>query len=342
MSMTYEEFLQEMLDKVPSNVDKREGSIIYDALAPCAFFLAQQCFQIENYTDLVLPDTAIGEYLDRTVAAYGLSRKEATAAVRYMTTSGSVATGTRWAINDVVYTVSDYLSENLYEATCETAGEIGNQYSGILSPLSNVTGVSAALGDIITAGTDEETDAALRERFFSKVQLPATSGNAYHYQQWALEVPGCGAAKVFPLDNGPGTVTVLVVDDDHEVSETLPISVSEYIETVRPIGATVTVESPEKLIVSVTANVSLDGSATIDKITESFKAALSGFLKDTIFETYKLSYAKISSLLLDVVGVDDYDSFLLNGAVANVSVGTKQIPTIGSITLTEVNALAVD
>ncbi|WP_270471909.1 DUF2634 domain-containing protein, partial [Hungatella hathewayi] len=32
--MTYEELLHAMLDRVPSNVDKREGSIIYDALAP--------------------------------------------------------------------------------------------------------------------------------------------------------------------------------------------------------------------------------------------------------------------------------------------------------------------
>lgn len=28
--MTYEELLHAMLDRVPSNVDKREGSIIYD------------------------------------------------------------------------------------------------------------------------------------------------------------------------------------------------------------------------------------------------------------------------------------------------------------------------
>ena len=59
--MTYEELLQAMLGRVPSNVDKREGSIIYDALAPCAYFLAQQNFQLENYLDLVFPDTAVGE-----------------------------------------------------------------------------------------------------------------------------------------------------------------------------------------------------------------------------------------------------------------------------------------
>ena len=78
--MTYEELLQAMLDRVPSNVDKREGSIIYDALAPCAYFLAQQNFQLENYLDLVFPDTAVGEYLDRAVAAFGVTRKPASAA----------------------------------------------------------------------------------------------------------------------------------------------------------------------------------------------------------------------------------------------------------------------
>ena len=34
--MTYEAILQDMLNRVTSDVDKREGSIIYDALAPCA------------------------------------------------------------------------------------------------------------------------------------------------------------------------------------------------------------------------------------------------------------------------------------------------------------------
>lgn len=342
MSMTYEEILQEMLDKVPSNVDKREGSIIYDALAPCAYFFAQQNFQLENFIDLVLPDTAIGEYLDKTVAAYGIARKLATAAVRQMVASSVVAIGTRWAINSIVYVVTADLGSNVYEVACETVGEIGNQYSGAMDPISNITGVTAELTEVITAGTDEETDEALRERFFTKVQLPATSGNAYHYRQWAMEVSGVGNAKVFPLDNGPGTVTVLVVDDDGEVSETLPGTVADYIETVRPIGATVTVAAPEALTINVTANILLDGSKTLAEVETDYKAALSAFLHDMIFETYRVSYAKVSSLLLDTPGVDDYDSFLLNSVTANITVGDKQIPVLGNVVLTEVSALATD
>ena len=77
--MTYENILQGMLNRVPDDIDKREGSVIYDALAPAAYFLADQYFQFENFVDLVLPDTALGEYLDRAVSAYGINRKQATA-----------------------------------------------------------------------------------------------------------------------------------------------------------------------------------------------------------------------------------------------------------------------
>lgn len=340
--MTYEELLQAMLDKVPNDVDKREGSIIYDALAPCAYFLTQQSFELDNFVDLVLPDTAIGEYLDKAAAPFGIIRKAATAAVRKMTANKSVALQTRWGINNLVYVVTEELEPDVYEVTCETAGDIGNQYSGELQSISNVTGVTAVLGDIITTGTDEETDEAMRERLYIKVRLPATSGNAYHYQQWAMSVPGTGAAKVFPLDDGPGTVTILVVNADKEISEDLPATVATYIETVRPIGATVTVSSPEALTINVAANVLLDGSRTIEQVKAAFTAALDVFLKDTIFRTYRVSYAKLGSLLLDTPGVEDFDAFQLNAGIGNVTVGGKQIPVIGTVTLTEVSALGTD
>lgn len=234
--MTYEELLQAMLDRVPSDVDKREGSVIYDALAPCAYFLAQQDFQLDNFIDLVFPDTALGEYLNRAAEAYNVSRKPATKAVRKMTTSRSVEISTRWGINNLVYIVKEEESETEYRVECETPGVIGNQYSGAMQPISNIIGITAELGDIITPGADEETDEALRERLYTKIRLPATSGNVYHYQQWALEVSGTGAAKVFPLADGPGTVTVLVVDSDKKISSSLPKTVAEYIEEAAKEG----------------------------------------------------------------------------------------------------------
>lgn len=339
---TYEELLQTMLDKVPSNVDKREGSIIYDAIAPCAYFLAQQNFQLENFIDLIFADTAVGEYLDRAASVFNVTRKVATAAVRRVATSAPVAIGTRWGIGELVYVVSGWREGNEYEAICETAGGIGNQYSGSLQPISNITGVTAELQGIITAGTDEETDESLRERLYIKVRLPATSGNANHYKQWALSVPGVGAAKVFPLNDGPGTVTVFVVDTDGKVNPAILEPVADYLETVRPIGATVTVTSPDTCSINVTANVMLDGSRTMAAVEADFKAALNVFLKEATFVTYRISYAKLGSLLLDILGVEDFDNLLLNSATGNVTVGEKQIPVIGMVSLSEVVTLGTD
>lgn len=336
MSQTYEEILQGMLNKVPSNVDKREGSIIYDALAPCAYFLAQQEFQLNNFVELVFADTAVGEYLDTAVSDFGLTRKTATAAIRYVTTSTAVSIGTVWGINGLVYKITDQIANNQYKAQCTTAGISGNQFSGPLTPISNITDVTATLGDVITPGADEETDDALRERFYEKVRTPATSGNAYQYSQWALEVSGVGAAKVFPLDNGPGTVTVLVVDGNKEISEALPGIVAEHIETVRPIGATVTVLSPIGKEIDVSATVKLDGSKTMEDVTAAFEAALESLLSSTVFTTYSVSYAKIGSALLEVPGVEDYSGLLVNSGSGNITIGSKEVPIKGTVVLTEV------
>ena len=340
--MTYEELLQAMLDRVPSDVDKREGSVIYDALAPCAYFLAQQNFQLDNFIDLVFPDTALGEYLNRAAEAYNVSRKPATNAVRKMTTSGSVEIGTRWGINNLVYIVKEEESETEYQVECETPGVIGNQYSGAMQPISNITGITAELGDIITPGADEETDDALRERLYTKIRLPATSGNVYHYQQWALEVSGTGAAKVFPLADGPGTVTVLVVDSDKKISSSLPKTVAEYIETMRPIGATVTVKSPDSVTINIKASVMRNESKTLDDVKKAYKNAVDTFLQETVFTTYRISYAKLGSLLLDIPGVEDFEGFLLNEGTGNVVIGEKQIPVTGTIELTEVSRIGVN
>ncbi len=331
--MTYENILNSMLESVTSDVDKREGSIIYDALAPCAYELAQNYFMLNNFIDLVFSDTAVGEYLDRKVADFGLSRKQATKAIRKITTDKVVDIGTRWAIEAVTYKIIELITTGQYKAECEQYGDIGNTYTGALQSIDNVSGVTANLTDIIATGQDEETDENLRIRFYNRVQMPATSGNAYHYRQWALEVEGVGDCKVYPLWDGPGTVKVLIVDSSRDIDSTLKPLVFEHIETVRPIGATVTVDSPTTKIVSATATITLDGSKTSQEVLNAFTAKLSDYLNSTVFKTYSISYAMIGSLLLTTEGVSDYENLLINGATANITIADTEIPVMGTVTL---------
>lgn len=333
-NMTYEAILADALSRVPSDVDKRQGSIIYDAVAPCAFKLAEYYSQLDNFIDLVFGDTAVGEYLTVT-ADFGLTRKPATCAVRKVTANETVDIGCRWAVNDVVYDITALLPDGLYSATCETAGAIGNAYTGTLSNIDNTSDAAVTLGDIITSGTDEETDENLRVRFYELVRKPSTSGNIYDYEKWALSVAGVGAAKVYPLWNGNGTVKVLIVDSNKAIDTSLEKKVSDYIESVRPIGATVAVASPAGLSIGVTANVKPDGSKTLTDVQAAFIAAVSDYLKSEVFTAYSVSYAKIGSLLLSTPGVADYSTLLVNSGTVNIAVPDEDIPITGTITLSE-------
>jgi len=335
-SMTYEYILADMLGRVTSDVDKREGSVIYDALAPCAYQFAQTYFYLNNFIDLVSGDTAVGKYLDRVVADYGISRKAASYTVRQVETTGEVAVGTRWGLEDTTYVITESVSTNVYKAKCEQLGTIGNRYSGALDNIDNVAEVTASLTGIITSGTDEETDESLRERFYAQIQSPSTSGNADNYKMWVLEMPGVGDAKVFPLWNGPGTVKVLVVDSNMSIDASLPGKVYSHIESVRPIGASVTVSSPKSRTINIAANVILDGTKLMSDMQTAFNTSLTKYLKDTVFETYSISYAKIGSILLSTEGVQDYDTLLVNSGTSNVTIGDEEMPITGTVTLTEV------
>ncbi|SHH76205.1 Uncharacterized phage protein gp47/JayE [Caloranaerobacter azorensis DSM 13643] len=343
--MTYENILNDMLNRVPNNVDKRPGSIIYDALAPCAYKLAETYFKLNNFIDLFFVDTAVGEYLNRKAADYGITRKPATKAIRKIVTTGPVDIGTRWGLEDTTYVIIEKISDTEYKAECEQYGEIGNIYTGELNNIDNVNGITATLTDILISGEDEETDDNFRRRIYAYLQKPATSGNANHYKQWALEVPGVGGAKVFSLWNGPGTVKVLIVDSDMNIDETLEQSVYEYIESVRPIGATVTVDSPIEKVINVSANIKLNRSKTLNEVVTNFTNLFIEYLKSTVFKTYNaynegtsitISYAKIGSILLATEGVDDHSNLLINEGTSNITIGNDEIPIAGTINLTEV------
>lgn len=332
-NMTYENIMNDMLSRVTSDVDKREGSVIYDALAPAAFQMAQTYFNLNNFIDLVSGNTAVGEYLDRVVVDYGLTRKPATKAIRRMVTTGNIPVGSRWGLNDTSYVITEIISVNVYVAECEQYGEIGNIYADTLENIDNISGITATLTDIITSGQDTESDDNLRARFYAYIQRPSTSGNAFNYKEWAMNVPGVGDAKVFPLWNGNGTVKILVVDSNMEIDETLEPVVYDYIQTVRPIGATVTVDSPNEKIIGITAKVVLAPGHTLQSVIDSFKVDIEEYFKSIAFTTNYVSHAKAGTILLGTDGVIDYSDLKLNGMASNILLADEEIPVIGTVEL---------
>ncbi|EHQ92087.1 baseplate J/gp47 family protein [Desulfosporosinus youngiae] len=338
---TYEAILSRMLDRVPGDLDKREGSIIYDALSPAAAELAQAYADLEVNLRLFSAQTSSGAYLELRTADYGVTRKPATKAQRMGQFFGQndspldVALGSRFSIEQVNYQTIQRISIGQYVLECEIAGSIGNQKAGTLLPINYINGlVRAELIDILVPGADTETDDNLRQRYLQRVRQPATSGNAAQYRQWALEVAGVGDAKVFPLWAGSGSVKLVIVDAGKQPATSILVDdVSDYIETVRPIGAAVTVVSAAAKEIGVSAVVTLAAGYAIQGVTDAFRAALGSYLQDTAFASTYISYAKVGTILLSTPGVLDYTNLTVNGGSVNVALADEEIPVLETVGL---------
>ena len=78
MAEDYDYWLDLMLDYVPDDIDQREGSVIYDALAPTAMVLAQHSLASANIIKQTYVKTAQGQFLDYRAEEHGTSRYAAT------------------------------------------------------------------------------------------------------------------------------------------------------------------------------------------------------------------------------------------------------------------------
>ena len=139
-TMTYEGILQRMLDRVPESVDKREGSIIYDALAPAAAEMMQMYIALDGVLDETFADTASREYLIKRAAERGLSPKPATAAELKAESNIDVPMGSRFTLNGLVYRAEEKLGTGVCRVVCETAGSQGSDKLGVLTPVTYIEG----------------------------------------------------------------------------------------------------------------------------------------------------------------------------------------------------------
>jgi uncharacterized phage protein gp47/JayE len=343
-NMIYENILEDMLNRVAGDVDKREGSLIFDALAPCAYKLAETYFNLSNYADLFYLDTAMGEYLDKKVADYGQARKGAKYALRKIETNGDISAGTRWGLENTTYKIIEQLETNIYSAVCEQPGEIGNSYSGVLENIDNVNGVTAKLTDILASGTETETDEELRTRVKSYIINPSQDGNVAEYLKWATSYKGIGAAKVFPLWNGGNTVKIAITNGHYQPAESALIAAFQnYIDPgasglgngVSPIGSKVTVTGGTQKDISIKAKVTL-----ADGYTEATGAAdaISGYLSSITYAKNSVSYIRIGSTLLDCPCITELSNLTINSGTVDIPLTGDEIPVLSTITLTAVTS----
>lgn len=359
IEQTEEEIMKRMLDRLPPDLDKSEGSYIWDALAPVAAELAQAVMWAQEVLRRGFAQTTFGEYLDLRATEHGITRKPAVKATGQVVFTGMP--GTVIPAGTQVSTVASETAPAIFFATTEEvmigedgtatanieaieAGKEGNIAAETIKllaqPISGVTGVTNPTPT--TGGTDEEDDESLLARLLQKVQHPGTSGNKADYINWALEVPGVGGAKVIPLWNGPGTVKVVLLGTDKKpANPEIVQTVQNYIaptqgmgEGKAPIGASVTVVAATPVEINVSATVILTGTKTLEEVQREFEKNLDDYLASIAFSADPtVRYVRIGSLLLDTGGVQDYSNLLVNGETANITIALDEVAVHGTVTL---------
>ncbi len=204
-SYTPEKLKAEMLEVLSGTVETREGSYANTLVSPVAYQL-YRIYQLMPLIELMaFPDETAGEFIDLRAGDFGITRTAGSAAAVVLRFTAAAATSPQVPAGTVVCTEEGLrfvtteaavFSEGVADVTAR-AERIGRGYNVEANTITvmqvNVAGVSAVTNPKAAAGgADEESDAALLQRYHEHLQRPISSGNKNHYVAWAKEVRCCG------------------------------------------------------------------------------------------------------------------------------------------------------
>ena len=116
-SITFEDILNKMLSSIADDIDKAEGSIIYDALAPTAMELAELYSNLAIMLRLSFANSSDGSYLAQRVSEHGVYRKSASNAIRKIVVTDisgipleGLPIGQLFRLNDITYSIQEETS----------------------------------------------------------------------------------------------------------------------------------------------------------------------------------------------------------------------------------------
>jgi len=297
----------------------------------------------------LLPDLATGDYLNRHAIMWSIDRVAATfstGAGEFPADPGSTIPADTIIIRDdgVEYTVDTLATESggsiIVDLTASVAGSNGNAaVSSLLSLLSPISGVTddGEVSTALTGGSDEETDADLRERILQRIRNPPAGGSAADYEAAALTVSGVAKAFIFGNQNGlavtPGYVTAVILGDSPAVpGAPILAEVQTALDAIKPVTAEVTVEPIVEAL--------LDFDISISPNTTEFRTIIDANMETLLGETETPGGTILISHVRDAIisaGVDDYEITVIEVdstpvAIANIVLTDFEFPVLNSIT----------
>ena len=352
---TYENLLADMLYRVNAKYDKREGSMIYDGVAPAAFEFAEADIMARAIIKQTYAKTADRDFLALRAIEFNIVPREATYAEVKGKFSQAVDIGTRFNYEDLNFRVIDVidLSNNEFKLICETPGAKGNYCIGRITPINTIPGLqNAEIKEVLVPGQDEEDTEAFRERYIRALKSKAYGGNGADYKEKVLTIAGTGGSKIYRCWNGGGTVKVVIINNEfNKPSTELVKEVQNAFDPtpnkgkgygLAPIGHTVTVEAAQEVVINYEIPVVMTAGHEPNEIKEELTKKIEERLKarrkewttqdETQYLTVRTSI--VTSLAVDLDKVVDVGDIKINGQkVKRLDLQPNQIPKLGTVTL---------
>lgn len=348
-----DEIQERMMNNLPADIDNMPGGFPFDFTMPTALEKSELIqFHLVRTLMLMFPMWAWGEWLDYHAKAAGIERRPAGYASGVITVEGLA--GTQIPSGTIFATAATAESSSIDFKTSEPlvigesgiieikvsaveAGKLSNVPAGTVvllsKPIKGITSITNK--QAITGGTERENDEILRERIQEANESESTSyvGNDSDYIRWAKEVVGVGTAIVVAEWNGPGSVKLVILDVNGQpangqiISDVLNhiISPEDRLQRKAPIGATLTVVAPDVISITYSAKVILSPGYETKLVIEDFKKNLLKYYEMAKNEGV-LKYTKLASTLSDTNGVSDYEDFLVNGDMQNITLREDEYP----------------
>lgn len=355
--MTFDYILKTALSNVSGNVDKREGSIIYDAIAPCCLELSKIYQNLDEVIKQTFASSADREFLIKRAEERGIYPKDATSAVMKGVFNINVPIGSRFYIDGLTYFVSSKISDNVFELTCEIDGTDGHRHFGKLLPLDNIDGLeSAEITEIIVTGQDAEDTEVFRKRYFDSFSALAFGGNKQDYIEKINLISGVGGCKVYPAFYGGGTVKIVVISSGYgKISSSFAKQILQLADPYNcsgqgvgfaPIGHKVYIESVSEKPIDIMINMTFD--STFDE--EYIHQKLYEIIYDYFYELSKgwadtsnidISPMKIGTEVFEIKGIKNISDVKVKGeeSFSIYSLLDNEIPILNSIYVNDVKVV---
>ena len=360
---TYEQLLSDVLKNAPQDVDTRQGSIFYDAVAGIVLKIARLYTDLDVVLNLSMLDTTSGEYLDLKASEYGLKRRSSIKACYHVAFNGTTPELGERFFTDGIYFALRQDDKDVYYLECETSGIVGNNiYEGTPAiPVNKIQGLkSAVFGDIYIYGAEKESDDNLRNRVREKIAGPAENGNKQHYKTWCESVDGVGMARIFPLWNGPNTVKGVLINSlglpcDPSTVETVQnyidpatkgytayVAGKTYVvgdglgEGVANLGAHFTAAAAESKEIKISFNAELIAGADRDTILKDVENAITDYFANLVTaantdEQVTVRVSEIGAVISGIEEIIDYYELKLNDNAANILISLDGVPVLTEV-----------